>query len=60
MSPSLATATIVAGFWIQSLIGEERHGSRLYRADEVETGRHVALKLLSPNLARDERFRQRC
>ena len=31
----------------------------VYLAEETSTGRRVALKLLAPELARDERFRRR-
>jgi tRNA A-37 threonylcarbamoyl transferase component Bud32 len=58
MAPSFATGTIVAGFRIESLIGEGAMGA-VYLAEEPVTGRRVALKLLVPDLAGDERFRQR-
>jgi ABC-type transport system substrate-binding protein/tRNA A-37 threonylcarbamoyl transferase component Bud32 len=49
---------VIAGFRVDSLIGEGAMGA-VYLAAEVATGRRVALKLLTPELGRDERFRQR-
>ena len=49
---------MIAGFRVDSLIGEGAMGA-VYLAEEVATGRRVALKLLAPELARDDRFRQR-
>jgi tRNA A-37 threonylcarbamoyl transferase component Bud32 len=57
MSTGTATGTTVDGFRIESLIGEGAMGA-VYRAD-APSGQRVAVKLLSPELARDERFRQR-
>jgi serine/threonine-protein kinase len=53
----LATGAVVAGFRVESLIGEGAMG-RVYLA-EASDGRKVALKVLAPELARDDRFRQR-
>jgi serine/threonine-protein kinase len=50
--------TTVAGFRVRSLIGESDM-ALVYLAEEVATGRQVALKLLRPTVATDERFRQR-
>jgi tRNA A-37 threonylcarbamoyl transferase component Bud32 len=47
----------VAGFRIVSLIGDGAMGT-VFRAEDAG-GTVVALKLLAPQLARDERFRQR-
>jgi serine/threonine-protein kinase len=48
----------VAGYRLEEQIG--RGGMALvYRARDVQLGRNVALKLLSPVLGRDEAFRQR-
>ena len=47
----------MAGFRVDSLIGEGAMGS-VYLA-EASDGRKIALKVLAPELARDERFRQR-
>jgi ABC-type oligopeptide transport system substrate-binding subunit len=58
MTALLEPGTIVDGFRIESFVGEGAVG-RVYLARETATGRHVALKLLGPELARDERFRRR-
>src|SRR6476646_2888388 len=58
MRSSVAIGTVLAGFRVQSLIGEGAMGS-VYLAEEVRSGRRLALKVLAPELARDERFRQR-
>ncbi|MFP5346745.1 MAG: serine/threonine-protein kinase [Actinomycetes bacterium] len=48
----------VAGYRIESMIG--RGGMAVvYRAEDVRLGRKVALKLLTPDLAESEQFRQR-
>src|SRR3954466_5834048 len=48
----------IAGYRIESLIG--RGGMAVvYRAEDLRLGRKVALKLLSPQLADNEEFRQR-
>jgi len=53
MQSSVRTGTVIAGFRVDSLIGE----GAMYLAEEVATGRRVALKLLAPELGRNERFR---
>ena len=58
MSTVVVPGTIVAGFRVVSPIGEGAMGS-VYLAEKVEDGRRVALKVLSPQLAHDERFRRR-
>jgi ABC-type transport system substrate-binding protein/predicted Ser/Thr protein kinase len=58
MRSSVAVGTVVAGFRIELLLGEGATGP-VYLATETAKGTRVALKLLSPELARDERFRQR-
>ncbi len=58
MCALVAPGTVVAGFRVESLIGEGAMGS-VYLAESTHGGDHVALKLLLPELARDERFRQR-
>ena len=52
------SGTVIAGFRVESLLGQGAMGT-VYLAEETNTGRRVALKLLSPELARDERFRRR-
>jgi tRNA A-37 threonylcarbamoyl transferase component Bud32 len=52
------SGTIVAGFRLEWVIGEGALGV-VYLAEDTAVGRRVALKLLSPELARDERFRRR-
>ncbi len=50
--------SVIARYRIDSLIG--RGGMAVvYRAEDLRLGRKVALKLLSPNLADNEQFRQR-
>jgi ABC-type transport system substrate-binding protein/tRNA A-37 threonylcarbamoyl transferase component Bud32 len=58
MQSAVRTGTVIAGFRVDSLIGEGAMGA-VYLAEEVATRRRVALKLLAPELGRDERFRQR-
>ena len=58
MQPEVTTGTLVGGFRVVSLIGEGAMG-RVYLAEDLERQRLVALKLLVPELAQDERFRQR-
>jgi ABC-type transport system substrate-binding protein/tRNA A-37 threonylcarbamoyl transferase component Bud32 len=58
MQSAVRTGTVIAGFRVDSLIGEGAMGA-VYLAEEVATGHRVALKLLAPELARDERFRER-
>src|SRR5205809_3270844 len=58
MRPELRTGALLAGFRVESLLGEGAMGT-VYLAEETNTGRRVALKLLAPELARDERFRRR-
>jgi serine/threonine protein kinase len=55
--PTIEPGTAVAGFRIVSLVGEGAMGT-VFRA-EAEDGEVVALKVLAPLLARDDRFRQR-
>ncbi len=55
---TLPSGTVLAGFRVQALVGEGAMGA-VYVAEDLAAGRRVALKLLAPELARDERFRQR-
>jgi ABC-type transport system substrate-binding protein/tRNA A-37 threonylcarbamoyl transferase component Bud32 len=58
MPLEIRTGALLAGFRVDSLLGEGAMGT-VYLAEEVATGRRIALKLLAPELARDERFRRR-
>src|SRR5262245_363040 len=58
MPQRAGSGTVIAGFRIESPLGEGAMGA-VYLARKVDDGQHVALKLLVPELARDERFRQR-
>src|SRR5262249_47180283 len=58
VSSPLPTGTLLAGFRVETLIGEGAMG-RVYLAWDSQRGERVALKLLSPELASDERFRAR-
>jgi ABC-type transport system substrate-binding protein/tRNA A-37 threonylcarbamoyl transferase component Bud32 len=58
MQFEVTTGTLVGGFRVVSLLGEGAMG-RVYLAEDLEHRRRVALKLLLPELARDERFRER-
>src|SRR5437867_825295 len=58
MRPEVRTGALLAGFRVQSLLGKGAMGT-VYSAEETSTKRRVALKLLAPELARDERFRRR-
>jgi YVTN family beta-propeller protein len=54
----LAPGTTVAGYKVEALIGRGGMGA-VYRAREEGLGRKVALKVIAPELAQDERFRER-
>ena len=58
MSSPVATGSVVAGFRVESLIGEGAMGS-VYMAEDTRRGERVALKVLVRDLAEDERFRRR-
>src|ERR1043166_9756122 len=58
MRSAVHTGAVIAGYRVTSLVGEGAVGS-VYVAEDVTSARRVALKLLAPELARDERFRQR-
>ena len=58
MQSGVATGTVLAGFRVESLIGQGATGA-VYLAEDTRTGDRVALKLLTPELSDDERFRQR-
>ncbi|MDX6573048.1 MAG: hypothetical protein QOC86_2204 [Gaiellales bacterium] len=54
----LSVGMRLAGFRIESLIGRGSMGT-VYSAKDVALDRRVAIKVLAPALARDERFRER-
>jgi YVTN family beta-propeller protein len=62
MSVGKSTESVVgsklAGYVIETLIGRGGMGA-VYRAEEAGLGRKVALKVIAPELAQDERFRER-
>ncbi len=58
MPSDVRTGTVLAGFRIESLIGEGAMGA-VYLAEDLARRDSVALKVLDPELAQDERFRQR-
>jgi serine/threonine-protein kinase len=57
VSPDPLTGTVIAGFRVGSVLGEGAMGT-VYDAEDAE-GDRVAIKLLPPNVAADERFRRR-
>jgi serine/threonine protein kinase/streptogramin lyase len=58
MASKVAIGEVFAGFRVEALIGEGAMGA-VYLARDARQGRRIALKVLAPELARDERFRQR-
>src|SRR5215213_1278494 len=58
MQSVIRTGAVLAGFRVESLIGQGAMGA-VYLAVDTKTGGHAALKLLTPELSVDERFRQR-
>src|SRR5690242_17956417 len=58
MAPELRSGVRVAGFRVEKVLGAGSTGT-VYLARDDATGEPVALKLLNPELARDDRFRKR-
>jgi serine/threonine-protein kinase len=58
MRSNVIRGTVLAGYRVESLIGEGATGA-VYLAEDLSRGGRVALKLLAPELAQDERFRRR-
>src|SRR5437867_1519456 len=58
MRSPVPAGTFLGGFRVETVVGDGATGT-VYLAEEPGQGRPVALKLLAPELARDERFRQR-
>src|SRR5580765_1581000 len=58
MRPPVVAGTVLAGFRVRSLIGEGAMGA-VYLAEDLSGTQRIALKVLDPELACDERFRQR-
>jgi transcriptional regulator with XRE-family HTH domain len=54
----LTTGTVIAGYRIESVIGQGGMGV-VYRATHLALDRAVALKVIKPELANEERFRRR-
>jgi serine/threonine protein kinase len=58
MRTFIPAGTEIAGYRVESLIG--RGGmAMVYRAEHLRLGRRVALKVIAPDLAENEKFRQR-
>jgi ABC-type transport system substrate-binding protein/class 3 adenylate cyclase/tRNA A-37 threonylcarbamoyl transferase component Bud32 len=55
---TLGTGTVVAGYRVEAVLGQGSMGT-VYSALDQALDRRVALKVLTPELARDERFRER-
>jgi serine/threonine-protein kinase len=55
---TLGAGTVVGGYRVESVLGDGSTGT-VYSALDVALERRVALKVLTPELARDERFRER-
>jgi predicted Ser/Thr protein kinase len=58
MQSTVTPGSVVAGFRLESLIGEGSMGA-VYLAEDTRRGGHVAVKVVVAELARDERFRRR-
>jgi serine/threonine protein kinase len=58
MSVAAGPGSTFGGYRIESLLGRGGMGL-VYRATDLSLDRPVALKLVAPELAEDERFRSR-
>jgi hypothetical protein len=58
MRSAVTVGTTLAGFRLESLIGEGAMGA-VYLAEDTRRGGQVAVKVLVPELADDDRFRRR-
>src|SRR5215211_6709365 len=58
MKPAVTTGIIFTGYRVGSLVGRGGMGV-VYRATDLSLERPVALKLIAPEFAEDERFRKR-
>jgi YVTN family beta-propeller protein len=58
MTAAFAPGTTFGGYRVESLVARGGMGV-VYRATDLSLGRPVALKLIAPELAQDERFRSR-
>jgi DNA-binding beta-propeller fold protein YncE len=56
--PDARLDTELAGFRLEAVVGRGGMGT-VYRAEDLRLGRKVAVKLIAPELAGDERFRER-
>jgi len=54
----LSIGTAIAGYRIEALLGRGSMGT-VYSAEDVQLERRIALKVVAPELALDERFRER-
>jgi predicted ATPase len=58
VSVAIGPGAVFAGYKVESLVGRGGMGL-VYRATDLSLGRPVALKLIAPELADNERFRRR-